>query len=49
MIPADTVAAFVERMKRERVEQGLAPTITDGATLRVVAALAAKAVGHAAA
>jgi hypothetical protein len=36
------VEAFVERMKRERVEAGLPELIADAATLSIVAAL----VGH---
>ncbi len=35
-------ADFIERVKRERVEQGLPPTITDASTLRVIAALVAR-------
>jgi hypothetical protein len=35
------ITQFVERMKRERSELGLPPTITDSATLRVIAALVA--------
>jgi hypothetical protein len=36
---AADVAVFVERMRRERTEQGLPPTITDEATLRLIAAV----------
>lgn len=32
-------ALFVERMKRERAEQGLSPTIADASTLKMIAAL----------
>jgi hypothetical protein len=36
---AADVAVFVERMRRERAERGLPPTITDVETLRLIAAL----------
>lgn len=39
MTAAADIAMFVERQKRERVEQGLTPTITDDGTLRLIAAL----------
>lgn len=42
MTAAADIAAFVERMKRERVEAGLPPTITDEATLRLIGALVAR-------
>ena len=39
MTAAVDVAAFVERMKRERVAHGLPPTITDEGALRLLAAV----------
>ena len=38
---SDEITLFVERMKRERSERGLPPTITDPGTLNVIAALVA--------
>jgi hypothetical protein len=39
MTAAAALTMFIERMKRERDERGLPPTITDESTLKVIAAL----------
>jgi hypothetical protein len=36
---ADTVAEFVERQRRERIEAGLPPSIVDAGTIAMIAAL----------
>ncbi len=47
MNAVNDVAAFVERMKRERRAAGQSPTIVDAGTLNVIAALVARRGGDA--